>query len=127
MKTKLQKLNMRMDTKLLDMGAVALCGFFLSDYPVITAVYTGDKEQFNKYCCCTMKKNFNNPDPVWVANVNRLWDLLKTTLLPVLELVRNTLAVTTDPQLLFRGVSFKTLDDLERVIPKIILYDGKLT
>ena len=116
MKNKLYKLNLQIDTKLLEMAAVALCGFFQCDYPVITAVYTRDKEIFNKYCCCTMKKNFNDTDPVWVAKVNRLWDLLITTLLPVLELVRNTLPVTTESQLMFRGVSFKTLHDLKRFI-----------
>ena len=37
MKTNLRKFSPTINTKLLEMGAVALCGIFLNDYPVITA------------------------------------------------------------------------------------------
>ena len=59
MRTNLQKYSLSRSQKLLEMGAVALCGFFLTDYPVITAAYSGKKELFKKYCFCTTKRDFN--------------------------------------------------------------------
>ena len=75
------------------MGAVALCGIFLSDYPVMTAVYAGEKELFKKYCLCTTKRDITDEDAAREARVNRLWRLLRTTLLPVLNSIRKTLPV----------------------------------
>ena len=118
MKAKLQKCSPRIDPRLLEMGSVAVCGMFLCDYPVITAVY--------KYCCCETKKNFNETDLVWTAKVNRFWNLLKSTLLPVLTLVRKPLPATAEPQSSFRGISFNSVDELNGFIPKIG-YNGTLT
>ena len=64
MEAKLRKCNPQMDPKLLEMGAVALCGVFLSDYPIIKAAYARDKELFTKYCSCNTKRNFNVEDPL---------------------------------------------------------------
>ena len=65
-----------------------------------------------------MKKNFNETDHGWTAKVNCLWNL-KSTLLPVLTLIRNALPVTKEPQTLFRGVKFNSLGDLSEFISKI--------
>ena len=126
MKAKLQKCSPRIDPRLLEMGSVAVCGMFLCDYPVITAVYTGTKNLFTKYCCCNTKKNFNDTDLMRTAKVNRLWNLLKSTLLPVLTLVRKPLPATAEPQSSFRGISFNSVDELNGFIPKIG-YNGTLT
>ena len=101
------------------MGAVALCGFFLSDYPVITAVYADNWELFKKYCFCKTKRDFNSEDSVWKSKDNRLWYLLKSTLLPVLELVRKTMPVSAEPLIMFRGISFNTFEDLKKFLPNI--------
>ena len=126
MRIKLQRLTQRINTELLDMAAIALCGFFLSDYPIITAVYRRDIILFKKYCCCTTKRDFNNDDRIWWAKVTRLWSLLKSTLLPVLSLTRKTLPVSVEPLVLFRGVSFKSLEDLNRFLSNI-KSNGSLT
>ena len=118
MATNLRRLVQRLDPRLLQMGAVALCGIFLGDYPVITAAYTGEKELFRKYCLCTTKRDINEDDAAWNAKVDCLWRLLRTTLLPVLSLVRKSLP-SGEPHILFRGVRFRSLDDLKRFIPKI--------
>ena len=119
MGAKLRKCNPRMDPKLLEMGAVALCAVFLSDYPIITATYAGDKELFTKYCCCNTKRNFNVEDPNWRTKADRLWWLLEWALLPVLRLIRLALSVSPYHQILFSGMSCNSLDELMSFLPNI--------
>ena len=93
----LQKQLQHTNAKLLDMGAVALCGFFLSDYPIITAAYRRDIKLFKKYSCCTTKRDFDNDDKLWWAKVNRLWRLQQSTLPPVLNMVRKNMPESSEP------------------------------
>ena len=113
MRLELQKRSLSSNPQLRDVGAVALCGFFLNNYPIITALYEEDINLFKKYCCCTNKRDLDNDDTGWWTKVNSLWSLLKSTLLPVLRLARKALPVSTRPLILLRGVTFNSFYNLE--------------
>ena len=98
-----------MNTKLTAMRAVCLCALFLWDYPIISAIYSNEKNLFRKYYLCLTKRDINQLDKAEESRIEELWTLLRTTVIPLLETLRNEWPQAAEWNILYRGTYFREI------------------